>query len=285
MVDVESGLKYPFRGEDVLKLHAIGGGAPVVLYGLTLLVAFASIVVPLLGIVQLLLVPLQLALGVLWTGYFVRVAKDTFDGGTEPPGFDDLGGLARDGVWGLVVVFAYYVPLIVVSVGGYVLLVVLLLGATFGVERGSETAVATAGVVGGLTLLVLFFLVLLLSLATAYLMPISLVAYADEGSLSAAFSLDTLKTVGRSSEYVKPWAAAFGVYMLLATVLGFLSIILVGYLLMPFAYFYVGTAAFHMFAQSYANTTGKTIPSSRTADEAVGTASAGGVGTRTPEDV
>lgn len=284
MVDVEAGLKYPIRGDGTLKRFAVFGSAPLAMYVLTLAVAIASVAVPALGALQLLLLPMQLGIAVLWLGYFVQVARDTFAGGTEPPAVADWGQLARDGLGGLAVVLAYYVPVIAVTLVGYVVVALLLLGAGFGVEQGSESVAATAGVLGGVGVLVLMFVVSLSSLAMAYLLPISIAAYADEGRLGAAFSLDTLLTVGRHGDYVKPWAATFGVYVLVATVLGFLAMLLVGIVLLPFAYFYVGLAGFHMFAQGYASATGMTVPAG-TIEGGPTTERAGGTPRRAPEDV
>lgn len=288
MVDVEAGLKYPLRGDGTLKLHAIGGGVPVLLNLLTVTVGIIGFFVHVVWFLLLPLVPALVAVGVLWTGYYVRVARDTFEGGTEPPAFEDWGGLARDGVWGSLVVLVYMVPGVVLTVGGYLLMFVFVFGASYGVDLGADSAAATAGVVGALVMVIVSLVVLVYSLVAVYLLPISLVAYADEASLGAAFSLDTLTTVGRSSDYVKPWAAAVGVYMLVYMTTSFLTAILVGYLLVPFlplVYFYLGTAAFYMFARSYADITGMTTPAAGTVDETVGAGSTGGVGTRPPEDV
>lgn len=290
MVDVGAGLKYPLRGDSTLKLHAIGGGVPVLLNVVTFAGALAGVLLeaPLLLVLPfVVLFPFQLAIGILWTGYFVRIARDTFEGGTEPPAWGDWGELASEGFWGFLIVLAYQIPGIVLMVGGYALMFLFIFGASFGARQGSESAAATAGIVGVVLMLLVFLVAMVYSVAITYLLPISLVAYADEGRVGAAFSLDTLKTVGADGEYVKPWAASVGVYMAVATLVSFLTAILIGYLLVPFLpllYFYIGTAAFYMFAQAYADTTGKTIPSTGTADEAVGTASADGVGTRS-EDV
>lgn len=288
MVDVESGLKYPLRGEGALKLHAIGGGVPVLLNLVGGVVTIVGLLVPPVLVLLLPLVPVHLAVTVLWTGFYVRVAGDTLEGRTEPPVFDDWGGLARDGLWGSLVILAYLVPGFVLTVGAYLLMFVFVFGASFGFERGFEAGAATAGVVAALVMLVAFLVVMVYGLLATYLLPISLVAYADERRLGAAFSIETLRTVGATSAYAKPWAAVVGVYVIVYTVVSALTVVLVGYLLAPFlplVYFYLGVAAFYMFAQSYAETTGVAIPATESMDEPVGSEGPGSVGTRPPEDV
>lgn len=287
MVDVDDGLKYPLRGDNTLELHAVGGGVPVALNVVSSIVGLVGLLVPLLWLLFLPLGLANLAVGVLWTGYFVRVARDTFAGGTEPPALGDW-GVVRDGVWGTLVVVAYLIPMVVLSVLGSGLVFVVVFGAGVGVDRGFEAAAATAGVLGVVVMLLLFLVVLGYGLVVAYLLPVSLVAYADEGRVGAAFSLDTLVTVGTDGEYAGAWAVTVGVYLVAGMVVSALTAILVGYMLlplMPLLYFYLGTAGFHMFARAYADATGTTIPGTGTTDEAVGTAAGNQVGTRAPDDV
>lgn len=288
MVDVEAGFKYPLRGDGSVKLHAIGGGVPVVLNVLTGFVVLAALIEQLMLLLLLPIAALQLFVGVLWTGYFLRVVRSTFDGGTEPPGFEDVGSLLHDGFWGGLVVVAYQVPGVVLMIGGYLLAFVFLYGARVGGDRAMIPGAATAGAVSILILVLLFLVWAVYSLGVLYLLPISLTAYAEERSLGTAFSLDTLLTVGRSSEYVKSWAASVGVFVLVYTLISFLTALFVGYLLLPFLpilYFYFGSAAFYMFGESYANATGIANPSSGGVEDAVGAESTGGIGTRQPEDV
>ena len=288
-VDIEDALKFPVRGDDALKIHAVAGGVPVLLNVVWTVVAIAGIVLPFLWLLYLPLVPLQLAVGILWLGYFLRVVRRTFAGATEPPALDDWGSLIRDGLWGTLVVLAYQVPALVLSMVGYGVVFVAMFGAGGLAEGGAEGGAAAVGVVGALLMLVVFGVVLLYSLAAGYLLPASLIAYADEGHLGAAFSVERLKTVTYSQEYAIPWIVVAGVYGAVAGVVSFLASLLIGYLLVPFLplfYFYLGTAAFYMLAQAYATRTGMAVPEVGPSAEgtAEGTAPGGAGGGTGTED-
>jgi hypothetical protein len=261
-VDVDDALRYPFRGGDALKRFAIGGGVPSALNVGWLVVGLFSIVVPVLAVLYLPLFAAQLAIGIVLTGYFLRVAAHTFEGGSDPPAFDDWGGLVREGLYGFLVVLAYQVPLVVVAgVGlGFAFLSVAGAGA---VADGSSAAGGALGVVGLVVLLVVMLVGTVLSLAMGYLAPISLVSYAEAGELGAAFDVDRVKPVALSAQYAIPWLLAGGMYVAAASVVSFLTAILVGYLLvplLPLVYFYVGTVGMYMFAQAYANVHEVSVP-------------------------
>lgn len=284
-VDFEDALTYPVRGDSTLTLYAIGGAIPALVNVLWVVVVVASIVEQRLALLFVPLVLMQFAVGVGWLGYFVRVARATFDGATEPPSFGNWGELARDGLWGLVVVLAYQVPVLALAVGGYA----LVFGLVFNLEAMAATGVGagTWGAMGALLLLVVTVAGLVGSLLVAYLLPVSLVAYADEGRVRAAFSPDTLRTVGFSVEYAVPWVLAASLYFVVYSFVSFLTALLVGYLLVPFlplVYFYVGLAAVYMFARAYAEEMELAVSDPGTGGEAFGRPVGSGR-TRSPEDV
>lgn len=285
-VDIEDALRYPVRGDDALAVHAVGGVAPVLVNLSMAVVAVAAIFVGPVGLLLLALLPLQLAVVVGWTGYFVRVARTTFAGATAPPPLGDWGSLARDGLWGSLVVLAYQVPLVALTIGGYALVFALLFGLDSAVDAGTEAGMAAGSVLGVLLMLILFVVVLGGSLLVAYLLPISLVAYAHEGSARATLSLETLRTVGLSSEYAVPWLVVAGIYGGTVGLMSLLTSLLVGYLLVPLLplfYFYLGVAAFHLFAQAYVEERG--LHEVGTAGGASSNRPAGPGGSRQPEDV
>jgi hypothetical protein len=257
-VDVDAALRYAFRGDGTLRRFAIGGGVPSLLNVAYLVPALAALVVPELALLYLPLVAVQLGVGVVLTGYVLRVAERTLDGESEPPAFRDWGELVGDGLRGFGVVLAYQVPLVVASAVAFGLMFLAFAGAS----SVGESAGAGLGVLGVLVMLVAMLVTMAYSLVMGYLLPISLVSYAASGELSAAFDVETVKPVALSEEYAIPWLIVAGVYMAVASVMSVLTSLLVGYLLvplLPLVYFYVGVTAMFMFAQAFANVHGREV--------------------------
>lgn len=254
-VDIEDALRYPLRGDGALTLHAVGGGLPVLLNVVWVGVIFAAVLVEELFLLLIALFPLHLLVGIFWLGYFLRVARTTLEGAAAPPGFGDVGALFADGLWGSLLTLGYWVPVVGVMVAGYAVMFAAMLGLGSAGAGGTESALAAAGAVSVVGMLLAVLVGFALSAVAAYLLPISLVAYADEGSVTAALSPARLKTVGLSESYVVPWLLVAGVYVAVYMVVSFLTVILVGYLLVPFlplVYFFVGMAAFRLFGRAYA---------------------------------
>lgn len=259
-VDVDGALRYPFRGDGVLRRFAIGGGVPSVLNVAYLVPAVAAVFVPELALLYLPLVAAQLGVGVVVTGYLVRVAERTMAGEGEPPAFGGWSGLVGDGLRATLVVLAYQVPAVVLSTVAFGLMFLAFAGAS-GVADG--VAGAATGFLGVLAMLVAVVVATVYALATAYLLPISLVSYAATGELSAAFAVEKVRPVALSGEYAIPWLVVAGVYMGVAAVMSVLTSLLIGYLLVPLlpvVYFYVGVAAIRMFAQAFATEHGRAVP-------------------------
>lgn len=279
-VDIEDGLGYPTRGENVLAVHGLGGALPVAVHVVLGIVAFVGLLFPPL---YLLFVPLGLvllAVGVFWVGYFLRVARTAFAGGDELPALGDWGGLARDGLVGTLVATGYQVPTVALTLLAYG----LLFGWAFGMEAlqadGAGSGMAAFGVVGMVLFFVLFVVAFLWAAAATYFTPISLLAYADEGRVGAAVSWPTLKRLATSGDYAVAWIATAGGAFAVWSVVSLLASFLVGYLLMPFlplVFFYLGIAGFHMTGRAYAMEFDPAVPDAAGGGATAGSASGGDV--------
>lgn len=259
MFDVEDAAKYPLRGDDATGTLVVAGGIPALVNLVWTVIGLVGAVLPPLLLLYLPLVPVQLAIGVLWTGYFVRVARRTFAGEDAPPALGDWRELAADGFWGMVVVLAYQVPLFVVTVAGYGAFFLVVLGSGGLAEGGAEGAAAGVGALGAVLVVALLLFGLVYSLAISYVLPAALLAYADEGRVGAAFSVDRLRTVTLSETYAIPWVIAATAYVGVVLLVTSLTAVLVGFLLVPLLpvfYFYLGSATFYALAGAYAEETG-----------------------------
>lgn len=200
--------------------------------------------------------------GIFLYGYLLRVLRDAVsDGGGETndadtdelPAWDDWETLAVDGLKALVVVFAYLLPVFVVTVGG---IFVALFALPVGAALGSGAAGSEAGAAAGTSLFLLLFvgvllLGTLLSLVAYYLLPAALVGLAVEDDIGAAFRWNTLREVAFSKTYFVGMLIAAVVAVagsLVATPLVFL---LVGFVVQ----FYVFVVVFHVAGQAVAEST------------------------------
>ncbi|PSQ19817.1 hypothetical protein BRD00_00795 [Halobacteriales archaeon QS_8_69_26] len=256
-------LDYPLRGDDTVTVFAVMAGVPVVLAIVSVVIAFLSLLIPFLGILNLVLYPVGLLVGVLWLGYFVRIVRSTYAGETKPPALDDWGGLLKDGLFGTVVYLVYSIPLFVLVGVGFVAFVGLVGGAG---ALAEESAGAALGLLGILVFLVISVLYLAYAVVMSYFAPVSICSYADDRSLSAAFSVDRLRRVALTTDYAVPWALVAGAAFAIQMIVGFLTAFLVGYLLqplVPIAYFFLGVGSFYLFAQVYDERVRTSAPESR----------------------
>jgi hypothetical protein len=200
--------------------------------------------------------------GIFLYGYLLRVLRDavgapgdaTGDTDTdELPAWDDWETLAVDGLKALLVIFAYLLPVFVVTVTG---IAVAVFALPLGAALGSGATGSEAGAAAGTSLFLLVFvgvvlLGTLLSLIVYYLLPAALVGLAVEDDLGAAFRWDALKQVARSKSYFVGMLVAAVVAVaggLLAAPLVFL---LVGFVLQ----FYVFVVVAHVAGQAVAEST------------------------------
>lgn len=194
--------------------------------------------------------------GIFLYGYLLRVLRDAVGGGgsDELPAWDDWETLAVDGLKALLVVFAYLLPVFLVTVGGVLVAAVALpFGAALGSGAGGG---GETGVAAGTTLFLVVFvgvilLGTLLALLAYYLLPAALVGLAVEDDLGAAFRWQALEQIALSKSYLVGMVIAAVVAVagsLLATPLIFL---LVGFVLQ----FYVFVVVAHVAGQAVAEST------------------------------
>lgn len=211
MSTVTSLLTYPRRRDDWYVGLAVGG----------VCLALAALLVPL----------------VVVYGYLIRVARTIMDGSATPPGFEDPIALLADGVRGWIIGFVYLlVPLLVggLTVGGAVRALVA------GGEIGQ--------VIGFWTLFVGGFVTLVVTIAFGYLGVAAVLAFARTGRFESAFAPGHVLRVTRS----RPFARAYvGALALASAGLAVTAVPIVGWLLGPFALWYMTIVAMAVLASAH----------------------------------
>lgn len=198
-------LIYPVRGENAEENLLAGA-----------ILALAGGLLVRLGILAVLAVgPL-----VLLSGYALAVLRGSAAGARsssaaettadEPPRFGNVRKLAADGVRALVVAVGYLVVPVVA-------LVVTVGGATGGASGRLATPGASAIVLGAGTV------VLVVSLAFAYLLPAGLIGVARTGRLGSAVAPERLRASVTSARYFVGWVAALVVGSVAGLLLGSLA--------------------------------------------------------------
>ncbi|MFC6862879.1 DUF4013 domain-containing protein [Halomicroarcula sp. GCM10025817] len=211
---LEDALKFPWKGEKNVETIIIGG------------------VLSLLGV---FIIPTLFVYG-----YLVRVIRQVGAGDDEvPPVFDEWGELLVDGVLAFVISLVYFlVPAIVISVGVLAWILPVGVGTSVGGTGGNSVAIlgvllafATAAV-GVLTLL-----------AAVYLFPAAIAAFARTGSVGAAFSPSTIRTIGTSEDYAVAWLIAIVIGVIAQIVAGAVAVTVLGLIFVPFITFYGNIAS------------------------------------------
>ncbi|WP_276271348.1 DUF4013 domain-containing protein [Haloarcula litorea] len=215
---LEDGLSYPMEGDSWIARILIGG----------VLLFLSFLVVPIF----------------IFQGYLLRVLGDTVRGESEPPEWDDWGGLVVDGLKATVVAFVY--SIIPIAVIGGIGVVLLGAGSAAGGDGGG--ILAGFGLLTVLLAIPVFFLIYLL-------VPAALANMAVEGSLGAAFDLNLLKDVVFTADYLVAVLMPIVVGIAVNIVTQVLAITIVGLLLVPFITFYGQVAVFRMFGLAFANQT------------------------------
>lgn len=251
MVDIEAAVRYPLGDDDWLQTVGIGGGILLV-NGIITFVGFFVAFLLTFVFIGFMLYPVIVIVSFLITlpvlGYGVRVLRATIRGEDHPPRFGDWGDLFKDGLYVIAIGLVYSLPLVIISV----LLFVAFFGLAIVIGGAGSGAGGDPFAAGGSVLLLLgyfvyFGVVFLYSIAMAYVAPISLATYADEGDFRAAFSVDRIKRVGFRSEYAVPWVVAVVGSMVVNNVAGILVFLLVGF----FIQFYVQVVVFRLFGLGY----------------------------------
>lgn len=232
----------------------LGGGAPSLVVLSSLVFGFFMLLFPPVGLLFILLVPVSLLVALGVNGYYVSVVRETYAGNDEPPAVEDWQALLVDGGYSVLIGLLYMVPVVVVVVALTVVSFVLVGGGAAMGGSGAESAFAALGLVSILVFGVASVAAMVYSLVITYLYPISVCIYADTGEVRDCFSTERLLAVGKTEEYAISWLIQVGVLFAIQMFVGMLTVILIGYLLyplLPFAAFFVTTAAFYMFAQTY----------------------------------
>lgn len=223
-MDYESLVKFPIQDDDGWIITVLIGG-----------------VLLLLGV---FIVPALIA----W-GYVVEVMRGGVEGVEEPPGFDDWGTLAVDGLKSQVILIVYQIPAFVVGGAmGLLSLGFLASGSDAGAGLGFLGILLTALVWGAASLVLGYF-----GLA-------GVVNFAVEGSLGAGFDIGTVRQVSFSGTWLKAWLF-FIVLNIVASIVGSIA----GGIGTPFTTFYALSVGGRAFGEAFATITGREAPAAEPA--------------------
>lgn len=216
MASFEESVRYPMNSDDWLKTLLIGG----------VLLLFSFLVIPAIAVY----------------GYVVTAIRDSLDGKSEPPAFEDWGDLLRKGALGWVIGVVYMlVPIVVaaVTVGGSI--AAILTGSRAGQAAGF------AGILGGIGLS------LVLTLVFGYFAVVALVNFARTDEFRDAFDFTTIRQVGLNRDYVVPWLLSIVVFVVASIVGSALNVVpLLGAVLSAFVFFYAEVVAARFWADGFA---------------------------------
>ncbi|WP_229727245.1 DUF4013 domain-containing protein [Haloarcula argentinensis] len=181
-----------------------------------------------------------------FNGYLLRVIGTTVEGESEPPAWDDWGGLIIDGIKFSIVGLVYsIVPIVAIFGIGSVLLG---LGGAAGNSGG--------GIIAGFGLMTFLLLIPVLFLVY-YIVPAALANMAVEGSLGAAFDFSLLKNVVLTSDYFIAVLMPIVVGIITNLISNILAVTVIGLVLVPFVTYYGQVAVFRMFGTAFASQTNK----------------------------
>lgn len=217
---LEDGLSYPMQGDSWIAQMLIGG----------VLLVFFFLLIPVFA----------------FNGYLLRVIGTTVEGESEPPAWDDWGGLIIDGIKFSIVGLVYsIVPIVAIFGIGSVLLG---LGGAAGNSGG--------GIIAGFGLMTFLLLIPVLFLVY-YIVPAALANMAVEGSLGAAFDFSLLKNVVLTSDYFIAVLMPIVVGIITNIISNILAVTVIGLVLVPFVTYYGQVAVFRMFGTAFASQTNK----------------------------
>ncbi|WP_435146928.1 DUF4013 domain-containing protein [Halobaculum sp. P14] len=212
----EDAVKFPLESEDRVSTLIIGG---------------------VLTLLSVLIIPAFIV-----QGYLIRVLRAAATGEEAAPSFTDWGDLFVDGLKLLVINLVYgiaiMVPFVLVGVVG-------IGGAAFTEGFGGVAALSAVTVL-------LFALVALVALVISYVIPAALTNFALDGSLSAAFDVDTIKQVALTGDYFV--GVLLGVVLggVIGTIASPLVFLLVGIPLL----FYGQVVTYYCFGRGFADARG-----------------------------
>jgi hypothetical protein len=200
--------------------------------------------------------------GLFVNGYILRVMRLAVKGEElELPPWDDWGQMLVDGLLVMVIGFVYFLPAIIVMVGGWI----FYFGATFSAPIMMADPSAPEEAMGAFVLLMMSMGIMFLSMALGFLLmllgaiplPLALAHYVKEDRVGAAFSLRQIWALLRANwlGYFITWVVIFGLIGLLymGAMLAYMTLILCCLvpLLMPPIGLYLGLIGAALFGQTY----------------------------------
>ncbi|UPV74632.1 DUF4013 domain-containing protein [Halorussus limi] len=233
----ETALRYLTESDDGTETILVGG----------LLTLFSWLLIP----------------AVFVAGYLQRVLTRT-NAGESAPSFDDWGDLFAAGLKAIAVTLAYFalpfVLLTAVAASLFVFSVETTVVESPSVADPATVAEPVTNVGPDLLSVVIVFgglaLAGITALAAWYVLPAALARLAVEDRLGAAFEFRTLWRVVTTNSYATGWLVALVVLVVGGALVGGLaSIPLVGWVLAPFAGFYLNVVAFALYGQGYREAT------------------------------
>lgn len=209
---------YPRRGDQWLRRIGIGG----------ILILTSFLIVP----------------WFVLFGYLARVIRSVAVGQETPPDFEDIGGLAVDGVKMNVVTIAYTIPLMLIPFFAGMLGEALSLGAHVEGTSDPGAGPVVTGVIG-----LIFLVSIPVGIVSAYSIPAAVSHFAYTRSMKAAFDIKTVVgAVGFSKPYFKVYLLILIVSVVLYPFVAMLSVVLIGF----FVAVYYALAASYMLGTGYA---------------------------------
>ncbi|MFB6095907.1 MAG: DUF4013 domain-containing protein [Haloferacaceae archaeon] len=193
MVDLEADVTFPARADDWMETLVIG----------TLLTLFSVFLLPILPVY----------------GYFLHTARAAMAGVDEPIPFTEWETLFVDGLKGLVVMFLYQLPPLLVGILSFVALI--------GLGSGNDTLAGASVLVFLLGLLAAS----VLGVVFGYLGVVAVLTFASEDRLGAAFDPGLVKSAALDGEFAVQWlygvALLVGANVLFSVVLFALNVVMI----------------------------------------------------------
>jgi hypothetical protein len=227
--------RFPLKGEQVANRFIIGSG-----------LLLASLVVPILP-----------ALFVV--GYGVQVMRRVTAG--EPPtmhAWQDWGALLSDGFRAWVISLVFFLPGIVVLLGGYVIYFASFLSMNSVSGREADAVIVLPLLIGMASMFIGLGLGSLLFVVASIFFPAALAHFAAEDRLAAGFQLRTWWRVVRSDPlaFLIAWVIVVGLFSVVyvASITAYFTLILIcflPFLLLP-VYFYIMLVGASLFGDVYA---------------------------------
>jgi hypothetical protein len=215
MAGLETAIRYPMESDDWLKTVAIGG----------VLLILSFLVLPAIAVY----------------GYLVTVIRDSLNSESDPPTFENWGGLLRNGVFALIIGLVYLlIPIIVgaLTIGGTV--------AALATGSQSGQAAAVAGPIGG------FALSAVLTLVFGYFAVIGLVNFARTDEFTAAFDVGTISQVAMDRNFFVAWLLSVVVLLVAGLVISLLNVVpILGTIVGAFVFFYADVVAAYLWADGF----------------------------------